>query len=88
MGNKYDTFASQAAAMTDEQFKDRFAALTRFNTKDLENIINETGISQNDLAELLKEVKSATSSNEKKAAAIKNINQGVTTLIAMVKAII
>ena len=85
MGNKYDTFASQAATLTDAQFKERFAALTRLNTKDLENLITETGISQNDLAELLKAVKSASSSNEQKAAAIQNINKGVTTLITMVK---
>jgi len=88
MGNKYDAFASQAAAMTDAQFKERFAALTRLNTKDLEKVMNETGISHQDLAELLKEVKSASVSNEKKAEAIKNINGGITTLIAMVKAFI
>lgn len=85
MGNKYDVFAGQAAAMTDEQFRERFAALTRLNLKDLEKIMGETGISQQDLAEILKAVKDASLSNEKKAAAIKNINGGVTTLIAMVK---
>ena len=71
--------------MTDEQFRERFAALTRLNLKDLEKIMGETGISQQDLAEILKAVKDASLSNEKKAAAIKNINGGVTTLIAMVK---
>ena len=86
MGNKYDAFARQAAALTDEEFKNRFATLTRLNMSDLDKIMEETGISQQDLAELLKEVKAATGSNEKKATAIKNINNGVTTLIAMVKA--
>lgn len=85
MGTKYDAFADRAAAMTDEEFRKKFAAFTRLNMKDLENIIRDTGISQQDLAELLKEVKGAGSTNEKKAAAISNINKGVTTLIAMVK---
>ena len=88
MTNKYDAFAEQAAVMTDEQFRERFATLTRLNLKDLDRIITETGISQQDMAELLKAVKDATSSNERKAAAIKNINGGVTTLIAMVKTFI
>ena len=85
MGNKYDVFADRAAAMTDAEFKNKFATLTRLNMQDLEKVIKETGISQQDLAELLKEVKSASTSNEKKAVAISNINKGVTTLIALVK---
>lgn len=85
MGNKYDVFADRAADMTDAEFKNKFATLTRLNMQDLEKVIKETGISQQDLAELLKEVKSASTSNEKKAVAISNINKGVTTLIALVK---
>ena len=85
MGNKYDAFADRAAEMTDAAFKNKFATLTRLNMQDLEKVIKETGISQQDLAELLKEVKSAATSNEKKAVAISNINGGVTTLIALVK---
>ena len=85
MGNKYDVYADRAAAMTDAEFKNKFATLTRLNMQDLEKVIKETGISQQDLAELLKEVKSASTSNEKKAMAISNSNKGVTTLIALVK---
>jgi hypothetical protein len=85
MGNKYDAFAERAAVMTDAEFRNKFAALTRLNMSDLEKIIKETGISQQDLAALLKEVKNATGNNEKKAAAISNINGGISTLIAMVK---
>ena len=88
MPNKFDAFAEQAAAMTDAQFKERFAALTRLNLKDLDKIMNETGISHQDMAELLKAVKDATLSNEKKAAALRNINGGVSTLIALVKTFI
>ena len=85
MGNKYDAFADRAAEMTDAEFRNKFAALTRLNMSDLEKIIKETGISQQDMAALLKEVKAATNSNEKKATAISNINGGITTLNAMVK---
>lgn len=88
MGNKYDAFAERAAAMTDDEFRNKFASLTRLNMKDLENIIKDTGISQQDLATLLKEVKSASTTNENKAVAISNINKGVTTLIALVKTFI
>lgn len=86
MGNKYEAFAERAAVMTDAEFRNKFATLTRLNMIDLEKIIKETGISQQDMAELLKEVKNASNSNEKKAAAISHINGGVTTLVAMVKA--
>jgi hypothetical protein len=85
MPNKFDKFADQAAQMADEHFKNQFSSLTRLSNDEVEKIINDTGISKEDLAKLLQEVKTATSINEAKANAIKNINNGVSALVAIAK---
>jgi hypothetical protein len=88
MPNKFEKLADEAAKMADEEFKSEFSSLTRLNDADTEKIINESGISKQDLAKLLHEVKSATSSNEAKANAIRNINNGVSALISIVKKLV
>ena len=85
MPNKFDKFAEKAAQLADEHFKNQFSGLTRLNDDEVEKIINDTGISKEDLAKLLQEVKSAASTNEAKADSIKNINGGVSALIAIAK---
>lgn len=85
MPNKFEKLAKEAAGMADEQFTNEFAGLTRLNDAEIEKIINETGISKQDLAKVLKEVKDATASNESKANAIKNINNGVSALVGIAK---
>jgi hypothetical protein len=85
MPNKFDKFAEKAAQMADEHFKNQFSGLTRLNDDEVDKIINDTGISKEDLAKLLREVKNATSANEAKADVIRNINGGVSALVAIAK---
>ena len=85
MPNKFDKLAKEAAQMADKHFASEFSSLTRLNDSEAEKIINESGISKEDLAKVLQEVKSASGSNESKAKAIQSINKGVSALVSMVK---
>ncbi|HYO21501.1 MAG TPA: hypothetical protein VER36_03780 [Flavisolibacter sp.] len=88
MPNKFEKLAKEAAEMADQEFKNEFSSLTRLNDAETEKIISETGISKQNLAKVLQEVKNATASNEAKANAIKNIDKGVSVLVAIVRKLI
>ncbi|HEX8316206.1 MAG TPA: hypothetical protein VF609_14490 [Flavisolibacter sp.] len=88
MPNKFDKLVAEAAELADKEFKNQFTNLTRLNDAETENIIRNTGISQQDLAKVLKEVKDATASNEAKANAIKKINNGVAALVAIAQKLV
>ncbi len=79
----WNEIASEAGESTDEHFKNQMSSLTRLNDQEIEDLIHETGISQQDLANVLKEVKDASKSNVDKAKAIKNISKGVDVLIGL-----
>lgn len=69
--------------MTDQEFKNEFASLTRLKDTDIETIIKDAGIGKQDLAAVLKAVKDASADNEAKAQSILNINNGVSALVAI-----
>lgn len=85
MANKYDKLATEAQAITDAQFKERFASLTSLNDNDIGKIIKDTGISKADLASLLVAIKNATNYNNATAQSIGNIKFGVQALVAITK---
>lgn len=85
MPNKFDKLAAQAQAMTDAEFKTRFSSLTTLNDSDITSIINDTGISKENLADLLVAVKSATDFNTKTAQSVSKIQNGVLALVAITK---
>lgn len=85
MPNKFDKLAAEAQTMTNAEFKMRFSSLTTLNDTDITRIINDTGISKEDLAELLVAVKSATDFNTKTAQSVSKIQNGVLALIAITK---
>jgi hypothetical protein len=58
------------------------------NDAETEKIISNSGISKQDLAKVLQEVKNALSSNEAKAQAIQNIDKGVSAMVSIVKKLI
>ena len=88
MPNKFEEFAKKAAEMTDSEFKNEFSNLTSLTNNEILKVINETGISKEDLAKVLQAVKDATLSNEAKAKAIKNIDEGISALISIAKKIL
>ncbi len=58
-------------------------SLTHFSAAEITRVINETGISQADLGNVIAKVQDATLSNNKKAEAIKNIHKGVDALVGL-----
>ena len=85
MANKYDKLAGDAQAITDTQFKERFASLTALNDNDIGKIISSTGITKENLAALLVEIKNATEFNNNTAQSIIKIQNGVQALLAITK---
>jgi hypothetical protein len=83
MSNNWDEIANEAGQTTDEQFKSRISSLTRLQDSEIDTLINETGISQQNLVEVIKAVKDATQSNNAKAAAIQNISKGVEVIVGL-----
>ena len=83
MPTNWDDITNQAANAADAHFASQISSLTRLNDSDIEKLIFETGISKQDLASVLKEVKDATKSNEAKASAIRNIGKGLDVLVAI-----
>ena len=88
MPTDWKKIAIDAREKTNEHFKDQISSLTRLTSNEIENLITETGISKTDLTSVLKEVEDATKSNEEKAAAISNINNGVNLLVGIAKKVI
>ena len=85
MPNKFDKLAADAKTLTDDQFRVRFSSLTTLSDDDIGKIINDTGISKQNLADLLVEVKKATDFNNQTVKSITNIQNGVQALIAITK---
>ena len=83
MPTDWTTIANEAGQATDEHFKNQISSLTRLNDDEIETLINDTGISKQDLVEVLKEVKDASKSNIDKANAIRNIGKGVDVLVGL-----
>lgn len=81
MPTNWDEIARKAGQQTDDDFKSQISSLTRLNDTEILSIINDSGISKEDLVNVLKEVNDATKSNVDKANAIKNISKGVNSVI-------
>ena len=83
MPTNWDDITNQAANAADAHFASQISSLTRLNDKEIESLIFDTGISKQDLALVLKEVKDATKSNVAKATAMKNIGKGLDVLVSI-----
>lgn len=85
MPSKYDKLVSDAQAITDEKFRERFSSLTSLSETEIGKVLKSTGISNENLAALLLEIKNATEYNDKLAKSINNIQGGVQALVAITK---
>lgn len=83
MPTNWDTIADKAAQKTNEQLSGEISSLTSLNDEEINKIILDTGISKQDLTDVLKTLKDASISNDKKATAIKNIAKGVDIVIGI-----
>ncbi|MBL7759367.1 MAG: hypothetical protein JNK08_01590 [Sediminibacterium sp.] len=84
MPNDWDDIIQSAAKATNTHFAEQLSGLTRLTNADIEALILDAGISRENLADTLKVVKDAGKTNAEKAAAIRNIQQGVDVLVSLV----
>ena len=83
MPTDWNKIAREAADATDEHFSGEIAKLTRLQDEEILRLIEESGISKEDLVAVLREVKDGTKSNQQKAGAIRNINKGIDLLVSI-----
>lgn len=88
MPNDWDDIIQKAAKATNAHFAEQLSGLTRLTNADIEALILDAGISRENLANTLQVVKDAAKSNADKAAAIRNIHQGVDVLVSLVNKLI
>lgn len=79
----WDQIINNAAQKTDQQFSSEISSLSRLNDQEINSIVNDSGISQKDLANVIKALTDATLSNQNKANAIANITGGVKALVGI-----
>jgi len=84
----WNKLAEQAGQQTDIQFAGKIASLTSMSTTEITAFIQQSTISNADAVKVLQEVHNSTSSNNQKATAITNIDQGVRFLISIVSKIV
>ncbi|QJP35354.1 hypothetical protein F0365_13570 [Nonlabens sp. Ci31] len=73
----WDALANNAGEQTDQQFHEEIAKLTSMNTTDIEPFNLAGNISNANAVKVLQEINDATKSNNEKATAITNIDNGV-----------
>ncbi|MBN2174005.1 MAG: hypothetical protein JW731_07735 [Bacteroidales bacterium] len=83
MPTDWKKIAEEIGNQTDEQFRSSISSLIRLNDDEIENLINETGISRENLVKVLEVVRDATKTNSDKATAINNINKGMSLLVGL-----
>ncbi|OUR99070.1 hypothetical protein A9Q86_13490 [Flavobacteriales bacterium 33_180_T64] len=84
----WSDLAEKAAAQTDIDFNTQMAGLTSLKVTEIDNFITQSNISNANAVKVLKEINDAAKSNNQKAQAIANINNGVGFLIRLVSKVV
>lgn len=84
----WNALAEKAATQTDSEFKNQLADLTSLKTSEIDTFISESNITNTDALSVLKEINNATLSNDQKANAIANIQNGVGFLVKLVSKVV
>jgi len=84
----WNALAKKAASQTDSEFKSQLAGLTSLKTSEIDTFISESNITNTDALSVLKEINNATLSNDQKANAIANIQNGVGFLVKLVSKVV
>ncbi|WP_046757027.1 hypothetical protein [Kordia jejudonensis] len=84
----WSKLANEAASQTDQQFNTTIASLTRMSITEIDTFIKESQISNENAIKVLKEINNATASNNAKADAIANIDNGVNFLVSLANRIV
>ncbi|WP_026763818.1 hypothetical protein [Sediminibacterium salmoneum] len=83
MDNKWKKKAAQAQKETDAELAQEMGALSSFNPSELTKLLGEHDMSNKEFDQLIKLVKDHTKSNNDKAKAIGNIQNGVEILVGV-----
>jgi len=84
----WNELAAKAEQQTDAKFATQIASLTSMSTTEITTFIQESAISNANAIKVLQEVNNAASSNNQKATAVANIDNGVSFLISIVSKIV
>ena len=84
----WSALAEKAVSQTDAEFKSQLAGLTSLKTSDIDVFISESNISNTNALAVLKEINNASLSNNDKASAISNIQNGVGFLVKLVSKVV
>ena len=84
----WNALAEKAASQTDTEFKNQLAGLTSLKASEIDTFISDSNISNNNALAVLKEINNATLSNNQKATAITNIENGVGFLVKLVSKVV
>ena len=84
----WNAIAEQAAYQTNQEFNTQLAGLTSLKVSEIDTFIAESKITNSNAVKVLKEINDATASNNQKATAITNIDNGVGFLVRLVSKII
>lgn len=84
----WSALAEKAASQTDTEFKNQLAGLTSLKTSEIDTFISESNITNTDALSVLKEINNASLSNNQKASAISNIDNGVGFLVKLVSKVV
>jgi hypothetical protein len=79
----WNAIAEEAGRVTDIKYSNMISSMTRLNDDEIITLIVTTGISQEDMTLVLKEVKDATKKNNAKAESIMKISKGVDVLVGL-----
>jgi hypothetical protein len=83
-----DEIIAKAKTDTDNKFKNRLSSLTALTNKEIDDLMDTSGIKKENFAAVIKELADATKSNEDKVKAITNISKGVSLLVGIATKII
>ncbi|WP_299064499.1 hypothetical protein [uncultured Polaribacter sp.] len=80
--------AEKAVSQTDTEFHNQLAGLTSLKTSEIDEFMSESKITNNNALSVLKEINNASLSNNEKANAISNIQNGVGFLVKLVSKVV
>lgn len=83
MPTDWNKIADDAAKETDVQLENKISRLASLSDEQITKTITDSGISKENLGEVLKIVRDATKSNVAKANAIKNISNGIDIIVGV-----
>lgn len=84
----WNDLAENAASQTDAALSTQMASLTNLKVSEIDAFIAQSSITNANAIKVLQEINNATTSNEQKASAISNINNGVGFLIRLVSKVV